>query len=135
MRIYYLFLIKQEYLELFRKNSYSLYKMLLNLKKLKTTDFRYGIIIYKELCNPISIKLLNSYIDNKIKYKKINNKIKKIDCSEDIYLEIKYSCIIVKTNSISPSIFKLFNIYNKNLFVCDFNNNVYFWLRDLYMKH
>ena len=29
-----------------------------------------------------------------------------------------------------PYIFKILNIYNKNIFVCDFNNRDYFFLKE-----
>ena len=127
MRKYYLFIIKKEYINIYKNKSYVLYKMLEKLKNLRKYDFSYGLNIYKEICLPFSVNLLTNYIKQRIKYKKINDKIIKID---NIYLQINYSCINIKSDINNPWILKIFNIYNKNIFVCDFDNIDYFWLND-----
>ncbi len=131
MNRYYLFIIRKDYMRLYRNKSYVLYKVLENLYT--TYDFSYGINIYKQLCNKISVKLLNSYIKDRLKHKKINNIIKLESNKEKTYVEIKYSCIVVYTNTKKSNIFKIFNIYNRNIFVCDFKNKDYFWLNN-YLK-
>lgn len=129
MRKYYLFILKKEYYDQYKNKSYVLYRMLENLYRLKTYDFSYGINIYNELCLPFSVKVLKNYINNKVPYKRINNKIIKLDSMfEKTYLQINYSCVIIKTNVNFPQILKIFNIYNKNIFVCDFKAQDYFWL-------
>ena len=133
MRKYYLFIIKREYFDLYNGKSYALYKMLLNLKNLRAYDFSYGIKIFKEICLPFSIKLLNNYINKKINHIRINKKIIKIDSVfEETYLELNYSCVVVKTSVNIPEIMRVLNIYNKNIFVCDFENSDYFWLKDYF---
>ena len=131
MNRYYLFIIKKDYMRLYRSKSYVLYKVLENLYN--TCDFSYGVNIYKQLCNKISVKLLNDYIESRIRHKKINNIIKLESAKEKTYIEIKYSCIVVYTNTKKTTIFKIFNIYNRNIFVCDFKNKDYFWLNN-YLK-
>ena len=133
MRKYYLFIIKKEYYNLYKDKSYVLYKILENLHSLRTYDFSYGIKIYKELCLPFAVKVLNNYLNKRIKHKKINDKIIKIESSfEDTYMQVNYSCIVVKTNVNMPQILKILNIYNKNIFVCDFDNIDYFWLNNYF---
>ena len=131
MKKYYLFIIKNEYVKLYKNKSYVLYKILEKLYSAKTYDFSYGINIYKELCNNISVKLLDNYFNNRILHKKKNNIIKLNN--ELTYIEIKYPCIIIYTNKISK-IFKIFNIYNHNIFMCDFKNKKYYWLNK-YVKY
>lgn len=129
MRKYYLFLIKNEYYKVYRDNSYILYKMLESISNMQTYDYSYGISIFNQLCNKVSDKLLNNYIDSKIKHIKINKKIIFINSLfERTYIQINKSCIIVKTNVVLPQIFKVFNIYNRQIFICDFLNKNYFWL-------
>ena len=133
MRKYNLFIIKREYYELYYNASYALYMMLFNLKNMKTLDFSNGVKIYKEICMPFSVKLLNNYINKKINHIRINKKLIKINSKfEDTYLELNYSCVIVKTNINIPEIMRVFNIYNKYIFVCDFLNKDYFWLNDYF---
>ena len=133
MRKYYLFVLKKEYYNFYKNKSYVLYKMLENLDSLKPYDFSYGIDIFKEMCLPFSYKVLKNYIDNKITHKKISSKVIKINNkNEIIYLQLGYAKTIIKTNVNIPKIFKIFNIYNKNIFVCDFQNNDYFWLNNCF---
>lgn len=135
MRKYHLFIIQKEYYNNYKNKSYVLYKVLENLKNIKAYDFSYGINIYQELCLPFAVKLLNNYIHNKINYHKINDKIIEIDSNyEQTYLQINYSCIIIKTDAIFPQILKVLNIYNRYIFICDFENNDYFWLNEQLKK-
>lgn len=130
MNKYYLFVIKKRNINIYKNKSYVLYKNLEKLYYLKAYDFSYGLNIYNTLCDNISVKLLNNYINSRIKHKRINNIIK-ID--KNNYLTIKRSCIIMYTNNKKNILFKIFNIYNDNIFVCDFKNNNYFWLNE-YLK-
>lgn len=129
MRKYYLFIIKKEYYDIYKNKSYVLYKILEKLHSLRPYDFSYGISIYKQICLPFAFKLLNNYVKQRIKHHKISDKVIKIDSAfEDTYIQIRYPCVIIKTNVNMPQILKIFNIYNKNIFVCDFKNIDYFWL-------
>ena len=133
MRKYYLFIIKKEFYNVYKDKSYVLYKILENLHNLRTYDFSYGIKIYKELCLPFAVKVINNYLNKKIKHKKINEKIIKIESNfEDTYMQVNYSCIVIKTSVNIPQIMKILNIYNKSIFVCDFNNIDYFWLNNYF---
>lgn len=125
MRKYYLFIIKKEYVKLYKNKSYILYKI---LEKLYNMDYEYtyGINIYNQLCDRVSKKLLNNYINSRIKHTRKN----KLIIINKTYLEIKYSCIIIYTNKKNNNIFKIFNIYNSNIFICDFKNKDYFWLNE-----
>lgn len=131
VRKYYLFIIKKEYGNTYKNKSYVLYKILENLSHLKTCDFSYGIQIFEELCLPFSVKLLSNYIDNRISYRRINSKIIQLDdYIERTYLQLGYPCTIIKSNINNPKILKVFHIYSKEIFVCDFENKDYFWLSE-----
>lgn len=131
MRKYYLFLIRKEYFEQYKNKSYVLYKIFENLYELKPYDFSYGINIFNEICLLFPKTLLNNYIDKKIPYKKIDEENIKIDSKfEETYLRIMNSCIVIKTSVNMPQILKIFNIYSKYIFVCDFISEDYFWLNN-----
>ncbi|MBR1718403.1 MAG: sporulation inhibitor of replication protein SirA [Bacilli bacterium] len=133
MRKYYLFIIKKEYYNIYKDKSYVLYKIIENLYKLRAYDFSYGIKIYKKICLPFAVKVLNNYLNKRIKHKKLNDKVIKIYSEfENTYIQINYSCIVVKSDVNMPQIMKILNIYNKNIFVVDFNNIDYFWLNDYF---
>ena len=130
MTKYYLFIIKKRNLNIYKNKSYVLYKMLEKLYSLKAYDFSYGLNIYNELCDLINVKLLEDYISNHLEHE-IKNKLIKINNN---YVSLKKPCIILYTNTKRNELFKLFNIYNPHIFVCNFKNHDYFWLNE-YLKN
>ena len=136
MKKYYLFVIKNDYYRIYRKNPYILYKILERLYMLEKYDFSYGISLYKQLCQPFGVKLLKNYIMNKYKYNALNENIIKIkSLIERTFLQIWYPTTIIFTDVDYPEIFKIFNIYNRKIFVCEFNTNKYFWLNQKIIKN
>lgn len=133
MNKYYLFIIDKKLIKNYKNKSYVLYKLLETLYKSETYDFCYGIKIYWQICNNISVKLLNNYINNRIKISKVNEKVFKIK-NEQTYIQLMYPCIIIKTKNKKSNLFRIFNIYNRDIFVCDFKNQNYFWLNE-YLKN
>lgn len=106
-----------------------LYKTLENLYMLERYDFSYGISLYNQLCQPFSVKLLNNYIKNKYKCYNINSKVLQIkSLVEKTFLQIGYGVTVIFTDKEYPEILKVFNIYNRKIFVCEFEQNKYFWL-------
>ncbi len=135
MRKYYLFIIKNDYYKVYKKNPEVLYKTLYNLYKIKTNNLTYGLSLYDNLCSVNSKKLLINYIKNKYEHEFISPKIIKLKLyKEKTFIQINYSCIIVVTSVNVPEIFKIINIYNKKIFVCDFILNDYFWLNEQIKK-
>lgn len=136
MRTYYLFIIKDEYYKLYKKNNFILYKILESLYNLKHENLVFGISFYHQLCNIFASKLLENYIKEKVPYKIINKNIIKIpSLLENTSILIEPSRLIVYTDTKYPEIFKILNIYNKKIFVADFINENYFWLSDKIVKN
>lgn len=135
MRKYYLFVIKNDYQQIYKNHSYVLFKTLENLKGTIPVNFPYGISLYEQLCQTFHSDILNNYIKRKFKCKKINKKIIKINSMiENTYIQVNKSCAIILTNLNIPPVFRVFNIYNKRIFVCDFENQDYFWLNEQIKK-
>lgn len=129
MKKYYLFVIKNEYYKIYKKTPSVLYKTLENLYLLERYDFSYGISLYNQLCQPFGVKLLNNYIRNKYKCYSANSKVLQIkSLIEKTFIQIGYSTTVVFTDKELPEIFKIFNIYNRKIFVCEFEQHKYFWL-------
>lgn len=124
MREYNLFVIKSEYVEIYKNKPLFLFEILNNLFNL-SSNFNYGVTLYDQLCNHINIDTLKYYLNSK--YNLDNSSIFNID---NVYIELRYSRIIVKSKYNLPRIIKAFNCYNRNIFICDFINNDYFWLND-----
>jgi len=127
MRKYYLFTIKKDYYEVYKKNPLVLYKTLENLYKLKKDDLNYGITLYNQICEIIDVERLKNYF-NHMKIKENGNKFL-IEHNKQLTLfDFHYSCIICKTIKNYPLVFNTLNYYSKYLFVCDFFNKDYFFL-------
>lgn len=125
MQTYNLFVIKDNYVDNYSNNQYLFYllKRLYNLKD----NFNYGINLYQELCNFINVDALRYYLNIKYNLNNINNFY-----IDECLTVLKPTRIIIKSNCL-PNLIKLFNCYNRNIFVCDFENNNYFWL-DSFVK-
>lgn len=131
MRKYYLFIIREDYYRKYRKKPQVLYKALYYLSKTNEYDLNHGFYLYDKMCNTFSVKLLNNYIKNKYSYQMITNKIIHFNSMiENTLIQINYSCVIILTDINLPEILKTLYIYNKRIFVCDFKNQDYFWLKD-----
>ena len=138
MRKYYLFIIKKDFYDVYKNNTNILYIILENIYHLREDDFVYGISIYNQLCQVFNREIISSYFNGKNnKYiKKIKNKffIDDIYASQRTCLQINYSCVVLKTNSNIPYALRVFNWYNNNIFVCDFDNKDYFFLNKYSIK-
>ena len=124
MREYNLFIIKNEYYDLYKNRPMVLFESLNKLYKMHN-NLNYGITLYEQLCNKVNIETLKYYLNDK--YQLNNDKTFYIDKS---FIELKPSRIIVKSKSNLPEVIKMFNCYNRQIFVCDFNNYDYFWLQN-----
>lgn len=122
LREYNLFVIKSEYVDFYKNKPDELYEIIYKLNNLKY-NFNYGITLYEQLCNKISIETLKKYLNDKFN---LNNE--KTFYINNVFIELKYSRIVIKSKYNYPRILKSLNCYNRNIFVCDFINKDYFWL-------
>ena len=122
--MYYLFIIKDDY---FKHNSKYLYEILYKIKHMHKENYNYGISLFYNICELFDTKNLNNYISSKYKLNKINNKLY---LNKYNYFEIKKTYCKINNSKYLREILCIFFIYNKNIFVCDFFSNEYFWLRD-----
>ena len=122
--MYYLFIIKDNF---FKNKDKYLYELLYKLKNINIENYNYGISLYYNICNLFNMKALKHYIKSKYKLKQINNKFY---LDKYNYFEIRKSCSVINNDKYLREILCIFYIYNKNIFVCDFNSNKYFWLND-----
>lgn len=131
MRIYYLFVIKKELYDIYKKKETSLYKTLYKLYTASLEEYNYAYVIFNQLCDIINTSILNTYFDEK-DMKRINSiyELKKNETKEHSFIKITPTYIKIKTNKNISELFKIFFYYNQNIFVCDFNEKDYFWLRE-----
>ena len=122
--MYYLFIIKDNY---FKHNEDYLFDILYKLKNIHEKNYSYGISLYYNICKLFDTKSLKNYIRTKFNLRDINNKFY---LDKDNFFEIRKSCCIINNDKYLREILCIFYIYNKNIFVCNFNSKNYFWLNE-----
>lgn len=136
MRKFYIFNINNEFKTLTKTCPYNLFKTFENIYNLKPEETNYGISLYEKIAAPINKIELNNIIftnyrnnDHYTKYMNThlyNNYYN----DENTKLTIGNAFITLETTSPKPEFFsKLRN--NNNYFVCDFQNQDYFWLESI----
>lgn len=137
MRTFYIFKMRKEFVNLYRDNPNSLYGVLKHLYCMKKSEVNIGFNLYNQLVEKVN----KSELDRKIfiKYHKdltyskngndhvINNLYK----DEISILTIKKAYILVTANKNYSSFFNIIASYGEEFFVCDFNNQDYFWINDI----
>ena len=137
MRIYYVFDIRSEYVDLYKETPNSLYNVLHQLYYMRKKDLEYGFNMFKQLANRIDKDEVDKNIflklHNKMTYvkKKDNHIINNLYKDEVSALKVKYSYIIINTNKSYTDFFNVLALDNRNYFVCDFINNDYFFLSNI----
>lgn len=122
--MYYLFIIKDNFL----KNSDSfIYDILYKLKNMSKENYSYGISLYYNICRLFDTNSLKHYVKSKYSLKNNNNKFY---LDKYNYFEIRKSCCVINNNKYLREILCIFYIYNKNIFICNFDTNEYFRIRD-----
>ena len=122
--MYYLFVIKDEF---FKENSSYLYNILYKLKTMHKENYVYGINLYNSICSTFDTYALNYYIRKKLK---LNRKGNRFYLDKYNYFDIRNSCCIINSDRYLREILCIFYIYSKNIFVCNFDKSIYFWLND-----
>lgn len=122
--MYYLFIIKDNF---FKNHDEYLYEILYKLKTMHKENYSYGISLYYNICNLFDTNSLKHYVKSKTNLKFSNNKFY---LDKYNYFEIRKSCCVINNNKYLREILCIFYIYNKNIFVCNFDSQEYFWLKD-----
>ena len=139
MRIYYVFDIRSEYVDLYKETPNSLYNVLHQLYYMRKKDLEYGFNMFKQLANRIDKDEVDKNIflklHNKMTYVKKgdNHIINNLYKDEVSILKVKKSHLVLDSNSTYSSFLNFLSEYNSNLFVCDFINGDYFFLTDIHL--
>lgn len=131
MHTYHLFVIQRNIFDAYLKKTGHLFVLLKKLYQMDKKNLQYGFSLYQQLCAPIHVKILTDYIIEKVPAIKIQkNTFKMLSFFESTTIYLHYTNITVETDEILPSIYEIFSIYHDHIFVCDFQENKYFWLRE-----
>lgn len=139
MKIYYIFNIKKELLDLYINTPSVLYNFFYQIYISNKNDLNYSNSIFRQISN----KYNKEFLDLKI-YLKMHNKMRYLKRNEDhiindiwkneiSIMKIKKSYIIINSNNYFTEFFNIINYYYKDCLVCDFINQSYFYLRDIKM--
>ena len=119
---------------MYKNNPLKMYKIFEEIYYSRNYDSKKVFRIMEEISVPFNKIMLNEYIyyEYKLKYgyKKENN-IHMLNTSEKTTLRINNYNIKIETDSNYSIFFNDIKDYNTNLFVCDFENQDYFWLSKL----
>ncbi len=137
MRIYFVFKVKEEYIDLYKDTPNTLYNILNQMYYMKRNEIGYGFNLFNQMINRFDKFDLDKYLyvllHTKMKYSKkgdehvLNNLYK----DEVSILKVKSTHILINANKSYTEFFVLLNQYDPNLFVCDFNNHDYFFLSNI----
>lgn len=134
MRTYYAFIIKDSLIHFYSKKPYSLYRILEQIYNLKNNDVVLGYRLLEQVTTPFGLKKTNKFIynrhNNELSYSKneCDHIIKNLYSEEITLLKVFNSHVKIKSNINYSSFFDSIKDYNKNIFICDFENRDYFWV-------
>lgn len=129
MRTYYMFAVKKDIHNIYTDNEESLYNIFKKIKTVKAPNVRHGLSIYNQICDTFNVSRLQEYFKKKYgaephyKYKIRDKKTNLVSS-----LELSYACLFLNTENLLPSVFDVMYLYNRYIFICDFENDDYFWL-------
>ena len=118
----------------YNKKPHSLYKILEQIYNLKNNDIVLGYRLLEQVTSPFGMRKTNKFLYNmhrtELSYSVIDNRhyVNNLYSEEITLLKVFNSHIRIKSNTNYSSFFNSIREYNKNVFVCDFENKDYFWI-------
>ncbi len=137
MKEYYVFLIRDEFVKLYSSKSSDLFYIFNRIYYMKEMDKMYGYNLFSQISyffnkDDVNEFLYNKYKD-KIMYSYTNDEhiINNLFLNEISILKVKPSSIRIQTNTSSSSFLEDLKNYHKNLFVCNFKEQEFFFISDV----
>ena len=137
MKEYYVFLIRDEFVKLYSSKSSDLFYIFNRIYYMKEMDKMYGYNLFSQISyffnkDDVNEFLYNKYKD-KIMYSYTNDEhiINNLFLNEISILKVKPSSIRIQTNTSSSSFLEDLKNYTKNLFVCNFKEQEFFFISDV----
>lgn len=137
MRTYYAFIIKDSLMHFYSKKPYSLYKILEQIYRLKNNDIVLGYRLLEQVTEPFGTRRTDKFIYkkhlNELEYSRLDDghMIKNLYSEEITFLKVFHSHVRIKTNNNYSSFFNSIQEYDENIFVCDFENQDFFWMNKI----
>lgn len=134
MKVYFIFDIKKEFVNLYLDNSRILFNILRNIYFLEREEVEFGYSLFRQITNPIDKSFIDRGIflrcHQDIPYSKRSNihYINNLYRDEVSRLIVKNSYIKLEIEQVKSSFFDILRDYSDNYFVCDFKNYDFFFL-------
>ena len=134
MKIYFIFEVKKEFVNLYLDNSRVLFNILRNIYYLEKEEVEFGYSLFKQITNPIDKTKIDRGIflrcHRDIPYSKRSNihYINNLYRDEVSRLIVKKSYIRLEMEQSKSSFFDILREYSDNYFVFVFNNFFFFFL-------
>lgn len=136
MRVYFIFDIKEEFINLYRGNERILFNILKQIYYLEKDEAEYGYHLFKQLINPIEKSKIDRTLFLKLHQDIPYSKRGNIHYYNNLYkdeisrLTVKHSYIKIETEQLASSFCSYLNLLNPRFFVCEFRYQDYFFLQD-----
>lgn len=136
MRTFYIFKINPEFCILLRDSPYNLFKTMEQIKSIPKKDLALALELFENVAIPLDQERYNQalYLGNKNDehYSRIENRhmIYNYYNDEDTNLEVHRSHMLLRSTEALPSFFRHLS-FDRDLFVCDFQNQDYFWISQM----
>ena len=140
MRVYFIFDIKEEFINLYRGNERILYNILKQIYYLEKEEVEYGYNLFRQLINTMDKEKIDRYLFIKLHQDIPYSKRKDIHYYNNLYrdevsrLTVKKSYIKIEAEQLSSSFFHYLNQLNPRLLVCEFKYQDYFFLQEFEEK-
>lgn len=137
MKEYYVFLIRDEFVKLYSSKSSDLFYIFNRIYYMKEMDKMYGYNLFSQISYFFNKDDVNEFLYNKYKdkimysYTDDEHIINNLFLNEVSILKVKPSSIRIQTNTSSSSFLEDLKNYNKNLFVCNFKEQEFFFISDV----
>ena len=135
MRTFYIYEINDYFTSVYDKYPYKLYKMLEDAYLSKRFNKKNTFLVYEQIIKNYNKLFVNNYIfaNNKLNiyyYNKDNMHLIS-NINEYSKMLVNTYCLKLSSNVNYPRFFDNINSYSDNIFICNFINNDYFWLKKI----
>ena len=140
MKVYYIFKIKKEFIDLYQDSPSVLFHILKSIYYLDKTEVEYGYNLFKQITLPFDKESLDRklFIDyhQDIPYSKRKNihVINNLYRNEISRLEVFHSYCKLEVEQNFSSFFQILEKQFDNLFVCTFKHSDFFFLEEYQSK-
>ncbi len=135
MKVYYGFNLKKEFVTLYKDRPKELFDIFNRIYYMREIDKNYGYNLFSQVSLFFNKIELNNFIKDRYKdsmmYSYTNNEhiINNLFLNEVSIMKVNNSNIRIETNLSFPAFFDDLREYSNNLFICDFEEGDYFFLK------